>query len=302
MARKVCLPPRQKVFKVQWTDSALPSSSFSDSFRRAFLTQLSACGIGVSEDPAGATLNVTVELTGSKVVLVADYAVPEETRRVQIVEIPRSATPTSSISSNAPRLRKELLWQQENPINSAMEWVDQASQGHFLFLLSEGFFLRRRLENHDWTFVDSTELPLRAQRHRLGQGSFTYDDQQPPALALVLEGKICSILAADRVSFSCRDTNLGGKVVSIASPCDEKVQVLAAGRGDYTQQDRITLAGPEVTRPPLSDEEIRAGSVELPGPVLDFASAADGRSVTAVVRNLSTGIYEVYRITTACGG
>jgi len=218
-----------------------------------------------------------------------------------MAEIPRSTLSVLSGSTSSSRLRKELIWQQESPLNGAVEGSDESSHEHFLFLLSDGFLVRKRLENQVWKLVDSTELPSTSRPHRLGKGFFIYDDQKPAELAFLLDGKICSIQPGSRISFDCRQTYLGGKVVTIASACDGKAQILATGTGDYTQPDRITLAGQEVNRPPLSDQEIGSGSVEMPGPVLDDMTNGDGKSVSAVVKNLSTGIYEVYRITTVCG-
>jgi hypothetical protein len=41
--------------------------------------------------------------------------------------------------------------------------------------------------------------------------------------------------------------------------------------------------------------------LDLPGPALSVSNGQRTRSDTAVVFNLSTGNYEVYRITLACG-
>jgi len=52
---------------------------------------------------------------------------------------------------------------------------------------------------------------------------------------------------------------------------------------------------------PLSEDEIRSGSVEVPGPRTSPSIQLNmEKPLRAVVRNLSTGIYEIYRITTVC--
>jgi hypothetical protein len=60
------------------------------------------------------------------------------------------------------------------------------------------------------------------------------------------------------------------------------------------------MAGHEVARLPMSEDEINANSVSMPGPVLEMVTGENGNSVAVVVKNLSTGNYEVYRVTTIC--
>ena len=300
LARKVCAPPRQPVLKLHWADSPLSASASFDSFRQAFLIQLSACGINAAKDLDGPILNVSALLTASRIVLVADLVSSPEARRIHMVELPRSTAPASSVSSSMLRLRKELLWHQEAPIDSAVEWDDGSTQEHFLLLLSRGFLVRLRLDHGAWTLVDSAEIPS-GRPSRLGGASLSYDNP-PGQVGIFSDGKFCSMQLGDRISFVCKDTRTGGKVVMISSACDETKQILATGTGDLTQRDQVTLAGTDGSRAaPLSEDEIRSGSVEMPGPVLDINSMEQGKAVTAVVRNLSTGVYEVYRITTACG-
>jgi len=301
LAQKLCAPLPQKSLRVQWDGAPLlPNESFV-SFKSSFLARLADCGVAVSENSADPVLIITLQVTVSKIVFVAEFADLAEGRGMRMVEIPRSTLSVLSGSSSSSRLRKELIWQQESPLSGAVEGSDESSHEHFLFLLGEGFLIRRQLENQVWKLVDSTELPSTSRPHRLGKGFFVYDDQMPARLAFLLDGKICSIQPGSRILFDCRPTALGGQVVTIASACDGKVQRLATGTGDYTQPDRITLAGQEVSHQPLSEDELRSGSIEMPGPVLDYLTNGDGKSVSAVVKNLSTGIYEVYRITTVCG-
>ena len=301
LALKVCTSDRQPALEIHWPDSAPAQGTLSDAVKNSFLAQLSACGIDTTKKSGIPLLTVSLQWTASKVLFMADSGNSSAPPRVEIVELPRPAFSLSNASSAGPRLTRELIWQQERPINSAVEWDDWSNQQQYLFLFSEGFLIRRRFENHIWTLVDSTEIPSSARRHRRGDGEFIRGDHPPTSLAFLLDGKICSTQPGERVSFTCRDTSIGGKVVTITSACGEKSQILSTGGGDYTQQDRITLAGTELIRPWLSEAEIRTGSVELPGPVLDDQTTEDGKSVTAVVRNLSTGIYEVYRITAVCG-
>jgi hypothetical protein len=300
LAHKVCTRSRQQSVRINWQESPQFPGSLTESLKKAFLAQLSACGIASTKNTSSPEMNVTMRWTTSMLLVIAGPVDSFDGLQIRMVEIPRAALSISNDTSLASHLRKEILWQQENPINSAAEWYDRFTQEHFLFLLSQGLLVRLRFENGDWTAVDSTEVPMTGRRSRLGRGSFSYGYPQGQ-LGVLSDGKFCEMQIGSHILFVCRDTDGGGKVVTISSACDETRQILSAGRGDYTQRDRITLAGPEVTRPPLSEDEIRSGSVDVPGPVLDINTVEDGKIVTAVVRNLSTGNYEVYRITTVCG-
>jgi hypothetical protein len=68
--------------------------------------------------------------------------------------------------------------------------------------------------------------------------------------------------------------------------------VLASGRGDYTQPDSARV---------FENKTAISNELNLPGPVLKFSEGADTQFVTAIVRNLKDGDYEVYRLFTSCG-
>jgi len=215
-----------------------------------------------------------------------------------MIEIPRAGLAVSKEFPLALHLRKELLWQQEKPISGAVEWLDKSTSQHFLFLLSEGLFVRLRRENGAWTPADSTELPP-GRPSRLGRGSFIYG-YPGKQIGILLDGKECGLEIGNHVSFTCKRTNIGGKVTNVSSACADTDVVLITGTGDQTQTDRVTMAGHEVVRLPMSEDEINANSVSMPGPVLEMVTAENGNSVAVVVKNLSTGNYEVYRVTTIC--
>jgi hypothetical protein len=71
---------------------------------------------------------------------------------------------------------------------------------------------------------------------------------------------------------------------------------LYAGGGDSTMADRLQLGNPSQTGAQAALMEIG-----LPGPVLAISSGEGLRADTAVIFNLATGNYEVYRIALACG-
>jgi hypothetical protein len=79
------------------------------------------------------------------------------------------------------------------------------------------------------------------------------------------------------------------------SSCDTSTWRLLGEGLDWTQPDRLLLVNAEMKR----DEAV--ASLDFAGPLLRLAAAEDGKSALAVVFNLTSGSYEVYRITMVCG-
>lgn len=300
LGMKVCLAAHNQPVKIAWQES-LPSLEFlSDAHKRVFLEQISACGMVPPENSDAPVLTVTMQVTASRALLIANWTDLQAGRQTYMVEISRASLFVTHEKPPAPQLQRELLWQQEKPIQSAMEWADPSSQEHFLLILSGDLFLRLHSENGAWRVVDSTQLPSVLRRSRSDDGMFLYPGPGRP-LVILLDGKICDLKLDERVSFTCSAINLEAKAPQILSACEERPRYLATGTGDYTQTDRIILRGPvanQAGRPPNDGD---ASSVEVPGPVLGISVAENSKAAFAAVKNLSTGNYEVYRITAVCG-
>jgi len=298
LAMKVCATARRQPVKVQWQESAESPAYLTDARKKIFLEQISACGIEPAENSDAPVLNVSIRVTASRALLIADSLDAAGGRQTNMIEVPRTSLFVSSETASAPQLRREFLWQQERPIQSAVEWQDLATEEHFLFLLSAGLFMRCRFENGAWRVIDSTELPL-ASRSRLQEGFFVYS-QPKEKLEFVFHQKLCDFNPSGHVSFACSQTNFAGKVVELSSTCEDSRRYLSSGTGDYTQLDRIMLTRPVGKEASASQEENYSGSADMPGPVIDISVSENLKAASAVVKNLSTGNYEVYRITAVC--
>ena len=87
----------------------------------------------------------------------------------------------------------------------------------------------------------------------------------------------------------------GSDLVSFSVRCRDGLVVIASGARDHSSED--TLQGFEV--------DLRAVTpvtsvTEFPGPILALKSPSESEAI-AIVFNLTTGIYEAYRVTMACG-
>ena len=299
LARKLCSGPPQQSVRIHWQDSPELPGLYTDSFKKSFVSQLSACGIATSKNTNFPRLMVSIRSTASKILLVANLVDSAGRVEIRMAEIRRDTLSIPNEPSQVPRLQKDLLWQQERPVESATEWQDPSTREKFLFLLSQGFFVRLRSQNELWTEVGSTELPKMDRRSRFKGGTFVFDDPEAK-LQLLFNLRLCDFEPAGPLRFTCVDTNFGGKAVRISSVCGEPPRFIGTDNGDYTQKDRIILGGKEVAGVESPDEDNASHSLEMPGPVLDVANTPDPKAVMAVVRNLSTGNYEVYRIALAC--
>jgi hypothetical protein len=253
----------------------------------------------VPTDSDATVLNVSIQVTASRALLTADWSDAAGGRQTYMIELPRASLIVLSETASAPQLRRELLWQQEKPIHSSVEWEDQASKEHFLFLLSDGLFIRCRFENGSWRLMDSTELPAVSRLSREGDGFFVYS-QPNEKVEFLLDQKLCDFNPSRGASFACSRTSFGGKVLELSSTCEDSPRYLSTGKGDYTQLDRIMLIRPVGKEASASREGNDSGSVDMPGPVIDISIAENSKAADAVVKNLSTGSYEVYRITAVC--
>jgi hypothetical protein len=310
LALKVCAAARQQSLRVGWEVSPELSGLSSESLKKAFLSQLSACGMATSDNSDFPLLNIAIRVTASNVLLVASLENPGASPQVRMYEMRRDNLSISKESSRAPRFQRKLLWQQEGPLETAMEWYDPSSQDHLLFLVSQDFIVRLRSTNEVWTQVDSAELPKADRSSRLGSGDSTFMHGNPGAEAKLellisragapIYRKLCEFAPAGSLSLRCNDSYLGGKQLGIFSECGKTLWSLGTDNGDYAHRDRVLFRSPEAAEAQFPDDEGNSHSLAMPGPVLDISATVDLKAATAVVRNLSTGNYEVYRITLAC--
>jgi hypothetical protein len=301
LAMKVCLGARKQPVKVAWQESPQASGYLNDARRKIFLDQISACGMAASENADVPVLMVTMQVTASKALLIADWADAAGGRQTYMIEIPRPSLYVARDAAVAPQLQRELLWQQEKPIQSALEWQDAGTQERYLFLISDGQFVRCRFENGVWKVVESAELPVSGRRMRGGEGSIVYSHSKGK-IELALRKKSCDLNTSGRITFTCSGGEFSERSADLLSTCEDAPRSLSSGEGDYTQPDRIRLkrsigsgAGTGI-----SIEESDSSSVDMPGPVLAISVAENKKAASAVVKNLSTGNYEVYRITAVC--
>ena len=297
LAMKVCLAAHKQPVKVAWQESPQSSGYLSDARKKVFLDQISACGMA-TENSDAPVLMVTMQITASKALLIAS-STQAVSPQIYVIEVSRSSLFVERETAPAPQLKRELLWQQEKPIQSALEWQDPATQERFLFLLSDGLFLRLRFENSALKWMDSAAYMAPGPHSRVGEGILFYSHTKE-RVELLLRKKVCDLDLSAHFSYTCTGNDVSDRTAKLSSTCEESPRYLATGNADYTQPDRIMLTNALAGRPARSTEDDYSSSVDMPGPVLDISVAENSKAAAAVVKNLSTGNYEVYRITAVC--
>jgi len=301
---------------LEWLNASSLPEAESVILREAFLKEFSAHRVVLLAQPGvAAGVRVSVRETPTKFLVMARVSAPGG-EQVKMAGLPRTAFLPVMTRGNGLRLAKQLLWQQAETILDAGEFVDEAgaaSGAEDIFLLKpEGLAIYREAgerlnEIEELPFSGSfpgykyVSRALRGELHREKEG----------AIAVTMPGLDCVVrkpaAAGERWIMTCAatpaaggaapsDANLpGGGAVTLTSSCDGSSWRLIGEASDWTQTDHLFLVNGEMKK------QEAVASAEFAGPVRRLAGAEDGKSAVAVVFDLSSGSYEIDRITMVCG-
>ncbi len=308
---------------VEWlNDSSLPEAE-SVVLRAAFLKEFSAHRVMVAAAPGVAgDVQVSIRETPTEFLLVA-RAKTASGEQVRMAELARTAFLPVMTRGNGLRLTKQLLWQQTETIVDASEFSETPGSGGGtmdLFLLGpHGVAIYRQADER---LAELQELSFGAYRYasramdgamqRTKDGGVTVS---MPGIRCLLRGPAaaeakwlmdCSVAEATGVATPAKTAGASqlptgdakgaaGEAVTLISSCDGNSWRLLGDAADWTQPDRVLLVNSEMKK----DEAV--ASVEFAGPVRRLTGAEDGKSAVALVFDLSSGSYEIYRISMVCG-
>jgi hypothetical protein len=309
---------------VEWTNvSSLPEPE-SIILREAFLKELSNHRQVVATETSAMLLQVAVRETPTNFLVVARVATAAGDE-VRMAGVARTAFLPVMSRGNGLRLAKQLLWQQAETILDAGEFAEfpvsglpgdavngAANNVMDIFILKPDAVAiyrdggERLSEIQELPFVGAVggykyaSRGLRGEMHRGKDGSVQL---ALPGLNCLMHGPAAAgerwsmqCVAAITVAVTTIDaTAENAQVPTLSSSCDTSSWRLIGEATDWTQADRLLLVNAEMKR------EEAVAAVDFAGPVRRVAGAADGRSALAVVFNLASGSYEVYRITMVCG-
>ena len=242
------------------------------------------------------SVSVYLERTPAQVEITADVE-NDSGKQALFAVIPRAGIPAESGNVSTMRLEKELLWQQSERILDAIFVRGEDGASDRLVVLQKDVLNVYEKRSGSWKEAQSKPLGDAAARQRGPHGELYYSLDQPDRVKVVLAGKTCQANLSDATAPSCQQSlDVWRTGMLLSSPCSSQVWWLRSDGGDMTVPDRLELVNPSLpaTQAPVAE-------LATAGPVLSISSGESLRADTAVVFNLSTGNYEVYRIALACG-
>jgi hypothetical protein len=214
-----------------------------------------------------------------------------------LAAVSRTGIPSESISSASPRLEKELIWQQSERILDGIFVRGEAGGSDRLLILQKDILMIQEKQNGAWKTVQSKPLGEAAATRRSPRGELSFSLEYPERLKIVFAGKSCQATLSDASPLSCQPSAEPARTgMLLASTCDSRVWWLRGDGGDLTTADRLELVNSSTPQ-----AQTPVAELPMPGPVVSISSGEALRGDTAVVFNLATGTYEIYRITLACG-
>jgi hypothetical protein len=169
LARKAIALPHEHRLALVWTNHAAISEQHAEHLRALFVAQLDAAQMRLALGEAAPALRVLIEQTPSRIVFSA--SVPAEgSVSVVIEEVARSLAGIDARPSNVVRLEKELLWQQEGKILSAVIRARSNGAGKSLMLLNEEALQVFGREQGSWKLLATKAIPGAKQPVRTARG------------------------------------------------------------------------------------------------------------------------------------
>lgn len=297
LARRVSTElSRNKVNCVNWNNHEAVSDSRSQQWKSLFVEELQGQQSDAATAPGNCSVSVYLERTPAQIVVTAD--VENVTgKQILFAAIPRAGIPTESGNATTLRLEKELLWQQSERIVDAIYVRGENGASDRLIVLQKAVLSIYEKQSGSWKALQSKPLGDAAPTQRAPRGELYFTMEQPDRVKIVLAGKSCQTSLSDASVLGCQaNLDVWRTGMLLSSPCSSQVWWLRSDGGDLTMPDRL-----EIVNPSLPATQAPVVALATAGPVLSISSGEALRADTAVVFNLSTGDYEVYRIVLACG-
>ena len=288
--------------RIDWHNDSSLSSDQSSALRAEFIARLSAVRGLLTEDAAASPLRIFLRDTPTQLLAIARVPAGDG-EQVRMVQLSRTAFSAQDQPPPTPFLRKQLLWRQREPVLDAAERPLGAA--NLLIVLG-----RETL----WTY-DSSRDPAQLQAVARIPGAVHFSRSPNARLrfpkaddlhfAAELPGKTCTGNIAERIVLECipadqrssnskRSLSAPSNLAELTAPCDSSSWTLSSDDGDWSKPDHLFLHNSRNTAAG------RIPALDLPGPLLTLETSPQGASTIAVVLNLTTGEYDIYRLALAC--
>ena len=297
LAKKVASLPHERRMSLLWTNRSALSEQRVERLRAAFVAQMEAAQVRFAQGEAAPTLRVAIEQTPSQIVFTA--TVPGEgSTSVAIEEVSRASVGIEANAGNKVRLEKELLWQQETRILSAVLPAEGEDGVRRLLVLTEEALQIYGGGPENWKLESTKSLPGPRLVQRSARGQLLIAEESRTRLGILLPERRCEASVADDSAIACANVTSewpSGRLVALPS-CGTQTWWLKSDSGDLASEDRLLLRSAGAGK-----ETAPATEMNVSGPVISISAADTTGSATIVTRDLSSGNYEVYRIALVCG-
>jgi hypothetical protein len=295
-------PPRNDISVEIRNLSSLSAMEF-DQVRQVFLTELQLSGVAAG-DPSGVPPKALVTLSESLDRYV--WSAEIQLGGVSHVVITSSPRPTENrvvTDAMSITLHSEKFWEGSDRIFDVnFDFLSNLEQ-RMVLLVRDGLIVTTPQKN-----ADSTKVEFSPAKN-VGRNPLASLNQYGNKAVSDLDGQECEVdldrltlvrcfvprgpvdVSIDKIQNS-EQPNYGDETKTLLPNCGKRGTLLASGAGDYTQPDSLQIFDGAA---PVSN------TLNFPGPVLKLTQGQDTQFVTAIVRNLKDGNYELYRLSFSCG-
>ena len=306
------LPAAQPVSCEVRNRSSLGAAEVSR-IERVVKTEVQGCSAPKPEaGGADAAVVITLSENWKELVWTGEIRKADAVRAV-LLAVPRTGENRFAANSMHVTVRSEKFWEGQERILDAVETSNGAGMSWLVLLLPD----RLAIQDLQTGAAGKVEIASAAStsrdpRGRLeaepgGSSIWFWIGEQTCKMNLETRGAPECLLQAEMASTASRDfralADLAptpslppgmGMELTIAPVCGGSNQFLATAARDYTEADSLQVFQIEANGAlPMSAE------LDFPGPILDLHSSLDANR--AIVRNLTTGNYEAYRLDISCG-
>lgn len=280
---------------------------------RGLDAELQDRGVRLSDKGAETAIVVTLSENFENLVWTAEIR-KGGASQVVVVAVERPSGNHTVSSAMPVTIHSEKFWEGPERILDAGELSDGAGKSWQVVLLPDGL----RIQDKQGGATSTTEITSLQGTSRDPWGNLNF---QPTgnSIGVFLAPRVCAV-NLEPLDWSACLTPAGstsapppgrtpvmfdvapaippppgkGTLIEMQSVCGGANQFLATGAGDYTQTDSL-----QVFQAESSGAVAVSAELDFPGPIT--ALHATSATPRAVVRNLTTGNYEAYRLSFSCG-
>jgi hypothetical protein len=236
-----------------------------------------------------------------------------DSSHVLLMAVARSSENRAFPGAMPVAIRQEKFWEGAEQILDAAEISDGVSKSWLVLLLRDGL----RIQDEQTGVVSALDIASNQSVSRDPWGNLG-DGPPGNTVAFFLAPRVCTVNLETRRLESCLPGNESsaplssrypvlfdvappgppppgkGTVIAMKPICGGAGQFLATGARDYTQTDSV-----QVFRAQPGGAVASSAELDFPGPITALHGVPE--TPRAIVRNLSTGNYEAYRLSFSCG-